>query len=160
TAWMRFDQTGSIPQKTDASPSWLAAHLKYRYFFSKDALSPELVGSVGYRIYDFEVDPGDPIFFNNIKYKGIDLGLTAAYPFTPKIKGVLNAGFQPSLNVDENPRTSGTDPSAYAYTIGLTGYYSITGRIKLGLGYSYQEYHAKFSGIGTRNPPGGTTNAK
>jgi hypothetical protein len=149
TAWMKFDQTGGIPQ-TDASPSWLAAHLKYRYFFSKDVLSPEIVGSVGYRIYDFEVDPSDSNFFNNIKYSGIDISLAAAYPITPRIKGVLTIGFQPALSVDEDPVTSGTDPSAYAYAVGLTGYYKITSNIMLGLGYFYQEYHAKFNGTGTR----------
>src|SRR4030095_7527523 len=156
-AWMQYDQTGSSPE-TDASPSWFAAHLKYRYFFSNDFLSPEIIGSIGYRVYDFDVDPSDSNFFNNIKYSGIDLVLAASYPITSRIKGVLTVVYQPFLAVDEDPVTSGTDPSAYAYTIGLMGYYKITGAWMLTLGYFYQDYQAKFDGTGTRGP--GPTNAK
>jgi len=156
-SWIYFYQSGDVP-KTDASLSWLAAHLKYRHFFSSGSLSPEIIGSVGYQIYDFEVDQSDLNFFNNIKYSGIDIALAASYPMTSKIKGVLNVGYQPSLDVEENPVTSGTNPSADGYFIGLTGYFKVFYRAALALGYYYQAYHVNFSGTGTRGV--GTTNAE
>lgn len=152
-----FQQTGSIP-KTDASLSWLAAHLKYRWFFSNSPLSPEIVGSVGYQIYDYEVDQSDLNYFNNIKYSGIDLAVAASYPVTSKIKGVLNVGYQPLLDVKETPVTSGTNPDVYGYFIGLTGYFKVSDRAALTPGYYYQAYHADFSGTGTRGV--GTTDAE
>ena len=156
-SWIYFYQTGGVP-KTDASLSWLAAHLKYRHFFSSGPLSPEIIGSVGYQIYDFEVDQSDLNFFNNIKYSGIDIALAASYPMTSKIKGVLNVGYQPSLDVEENPVTSGTNPSADGYFIGLTGYFKVYDRTALALRYYYQAYHANFDGTGTRGV--GTTNTE
>jgi len=159
TSWIRFDQTSSSP-RTDASPSWLVAHLNYRYFFSSSLLSPEIVGSVGYRIYDFHVDQSDSKFLNNIKYSGIDITLVASYPMASRIKAVLNAGYQPALNVEENPVTSGTSSNADGYSVGLTGYFKIFDGMTLALGYHYQAYQANFSGLGTRNQPAGTTNAK
>jgi hypothetical protein len=157
TSWIRFNQTVVSPQ-TEASPYWLAAHLKYRYFFSQRAMSPEIVGSVGYRIYDFRLDKSDLTYFNNIRYRGIDIAIIASYPLTSRINAVLNLAYQPDLTVRENPVTSGTNPSAYAYSIGVTGYFNIYDGLMLALGYQYQEYQAKFGGTGTRIP--GTTNAK
>lgn len=158
TSWLRFDQINGTPIDNGASPYWISAHLKYRYFFSSGLLSPEIVGSVGYRIYDFPVDQSDLIYFNNIRYRGVDIALAASYPITSRIKGALNVGYQPSLTVRENPVTSGTNPNAYAYSIGLTGYFKITDGAMLAMGYYYQVYQANFSGTGTRD--GGTTNAK
>lgn len=159
-SWIRFDRIDSTPIDNGASPYWVSAHLKYRYFFSRGLLSPQIVGSVGYRIYDFQVDQSDLKFFNDIRYRGIDIALAASYPVTPRIKGVLNIEYQPSLIVRENPATSGTNPSVYAYSIALTGYFKITDGVMFALGYYYQVYQANFSGVGTRNPPAGTTNAK
>lgn len=156
-SWIYFHQTGGVP-KTAASLSWLAAHLKYRHFFSSGPLSPEIVGSVGYQIHDFEVDQSDLNFFNNIKYSGIAMALAASYPVTSKIKGVLNVGYQPSLDVEENPVTSGTNPSADEYFIGLIGYFKVSDWAALALGYYYQAYHVNFSGTGTRGV--GTTHAE
>lgn len=156
-SWIYFYQTGNVP-KTDASLSWLAAHLKYRHFFSSDPLSPEIVGSVGYQIYEFEVDQSDLNYFNNIKYSGIDIALAASYPMTSKIKTVLNVGYQPSLDIEENPVTSGTNPNAYGYFIGLTEYFKVSDRTALALRYYYQAYHVNFGGTGTRGV--GTTNTE
>ncbi len=156
-SWIYFYQTGGVP-KTDASLSWLAYHLKYRHFFSSGPLGPEIVGSVGYQIYDFKVDQSDLNFFNNIKYSGIDIALAASYPMTSKIKGVLNVGYQPSIDVEENPVTSGTNPNADGYFTGLTGYFKVSDMAALALGYYYQAYHVNFSGTGTRGV--GTTNAE
>jgi len=156
-SWIYFYQSGDVP-KTDASLSWLAAHLKYRHLFSDSPLSPEIVGSVGYQIYDFEVDQSDLNFFNNIKYSGIDIALAASYPMSSKTKGILNVGYQPSLHVEEKPVTSGTNPSAYGYYIGLTGYFKVSDRAAFAPGYYYQAYHVNFSGTGTRGV--GTTNAE
>ena len=155
----QFDQTSVSPQ-TDSTSSWIAGHLKYRYYFSQRSLSPEIIGSVGYRVYNFLVNNSDLKYFNNIRYKGIDLAITARYPFTSRIKADLNLAYQPDLLVRENPVTSGTNSSAYTYSIGVTGYYNIYNGLLLALGYQYQEYRADFSGTGTRNPPAGTTNAK
>lgn len=156
-----FYETGSVPE-TDASISWLAAHLKYRWFFSNGPLSPQttgsVTGSVGWQTYDFEVDESDLNFFNNIKYSGIDIALDASYPVTSKIKGALNIGYQPSLDVRESPVTSGTNPDAYGYFIGLTGSFKVSDRSALMPGYYYQAYHADFGGTGTRG--GGTTHAE
>ena len=158
TSRMRFDQTAISPQ-TDASPYWLAGHLKYRYFFSQGPFSPEITASVGYRIYNFQVDKSDLQYFNNIRYRGIDIAITAGYPLTSRIKAVLDLAYQPDLVVRENPVTSGTNSGSYAYSVGVTGYFNIYDGLLLALGYQYQEYQAKFSGLGTRNPPAGTTNA-
>jgi len=157
-SWIHFDQINGMPIDNDASPYWISAHLKYRYFFLRSLLSPEIVGSVGYRIYDFQVDQSDLNLFNNIRYRGVDIALAASYPITSRIKGILNVEYQPSLIVRENPVTSGTNPNAYAYSIGLTGYFKITDGAMLALGYYYQVYQANFSGTGTRGT--GTTNAK
>ncbi len=156
-SWIYFNQTDSVP-RADASLSWLGAHLKYRHFLSSVPLSPEITGSIGYHVYEFEVDQSDLNFFNNIKYSGIDLALAAGYPMTSKIKGVLNVGYRPSLNVRERPVTSGTNPSADGYLAGLTGYFKVFERTALKLGYYYQAYHLNFSGTGTRGV--GTTNAE
>jgi long-subunit fatty acid transport protein len=84
--------------------------------------------------------------------------LTASYPFTPKIKAVLTIGYQPSLDVEENPVTSGLSPAADGYSVGLTGSYKVSDSVMLALGYFYQVYNASFSGTGTRGV--GTTNAE
>lgn len=157
TSWIYFYQTGDVP-RTDASLSWLAAHLKYRHLLSSSPSSPEIVVSVGYHIYDFEVDQSDWNFFNNIKYSGIDIALAASYPMTSKTKGILNVGYQPSLDVEEKPVTSGINPSAYGYYIGLTGYFKVSKRASFAPGYYYQAYNVNFSGTGTRGV--GTTNAE
>ncbi|MCC6545005.1 MAG: hypothetical protein IT392_11005 [Nitrospirae bacterium] len=156
-SWIYFKQTGSVP-KTDASLSWLTAHLKYRHFFSSDRLSPEIVGSVGYHIYDFEVDKSDSKYFNNIKYSGIDIALTASYPMTSKMKGVVNVGYLPSLDIEEDPVTSGTNPHAYGYYFGLAEHFNVSDKTALALRYYYLAYHAKFSGDGTRGA--GTTDTE
>ena len=156
-SWIYFYQTGDVP-KADSSLSWMTTHLKYRHFFSDDPLSPEIVGSVGYQIYEFEVDQSDLNYFNNIKYGGIDIALAASYPMTSKIKTVLNVGYQPSLDIEESPVTSGINPNAYGYFIGLTGYFKVYDRTALALRYYYQAYHANFDGTGTRGV--GTTNTE
>jgi hypothetical protein len=160
TSWILFDQINGTPIDIGASPYWVSAHLKYRYFFSDSTTSPEIVGSVGYRIYDFPVDKSDLVFFNNVRYRGVDITLAASYPITSRFKGVLNLAVQPALLVRENPVTSGTSSSAYGYSVGLTGYFKIFDGLMLGLGYHYEAYEAKFGGTGTRNQPAFTTNAK
>ena len=161
-SWIQFDKIDgtAISTQVRASPRWTSAHLKYRYFFAGDSLSPEIVVSAGYGIYDFTVNNSDPVFFNDIRYGGIEMAVSAIYPITSRVSGILSMGYQPALIVKETPVTSGTGPKANAYSIDLTGRFKIIERLMLALGYHYQDYRADFSGVGTRNPPAGTTDSK
>ncbi len=160
TSWIQFDKIDSTSIKVRASPHWTSAHLKYRYFFARDPLSPEIAISAGYGVYDFMVNKRDPVFFNDIRYSGIEIAVSAVYPISSKVRGILSMGYQPALHVKETPVTSGTESNAYAYSIDLTGQFKIIERLMLALGYHYQDYRAVFSGVGTRNPPAGTTDSK
>ncbi len=157
TGWLKFNKIGTASISTSASPYWLAANVKYRYNFTDKPTSPQIIGKVGYHIYDFSVDKSDSLYFNSYSYKGINIGLGAKIPFWESFGINLNGDYLPMLSVKEDPVTSGSKGKASGYLLGFGLYYVLTEGFIADVNYSYNSYKADFTGTGTR--AGGTTSA-
>jgi hypothetical protein len=153
---IQFDEVDNNPMDVNATPRWIQGGVRYRYRLKAIETAPAVAATVGYQLYQFEVDQRDPTFFVEYAWQGPFLELEGDFPVSSRLGFETTLAYLPLMDYREESVNSGTVSRAMSYRIQAGGHYRFGKRVEVALGYSYEKYMADFSGVGTRGDAGVT----